>query len=152
MMKRRISRGTAFLQAVQANRKLPGHCSRCGRPNPEPAIAGTVRGKCPVCREYFRQWNARHKQVKSPPPVQTVIVDPVRFHHFEERIRDLERMIKDMKRYARAEYQRGYLKGVYRENRRWSNMPRQWDSWNQPIDIEDKKQHFHRLALAVGEN
>lgn len=146
---RRETRGHAFLAELKSRRNTPGNCIRCGRPNPQPAKAGSLHGACPSCREYRRQYNASKRKDKPVPPVQVAIVDPARFAQFEQRVRELELTIGNMKRYARAEYNRGFLRGVYREQKRWSNMPRQWDSWKQPIDIEDKKQHFSKLRTAL---
>ena len=145
---RRAARGKSFLAGLAQRRREPGNCSRCGRPNPQPVRRGSLHGKCPACREYQRQYKAARRPAAPPKPVATVVVDPARFYHFEERVRRLEALVRDMRRFAQRRYAVGYARGQYRERCRWRDMPRDWDSFRQQIGVEAMKQMSARFDEA----
>ncbi len=62
------------------------------------------------------------------------------------RVALLESRLDRFVRILRAQYIAGYQVGQKAERQRWRNMPRDWDARAQPLDIEDKKLHFHRVA------
>lgn len=143
---RRPARGLTFLAALAQQRRVPGNCSRCGRPNPEPAQKGALHGRCPACRAYQRAWKARNrKPVAQFPAVRTVIVDPRQFYAFEERVRRLETLVKDMRRFAGMRYRVGYAKGQYKERCRWRDMARPHTAWKDAVGIEAAQQMTHKM-------
>jgi len=125
-------------------RSQPGACSRCGRPNDRPPTARGARGLCSRCRAYL----ARRREARKLAAAQ---LDPDALFALElqRRIHVLESRLERFSKILRAQYKAGYLVGQRAERERWRNMPRDWDSWAQEIDITDKRQHFHRVALAA---
>lgn len=142
---RRPTRSLSFLAALAAQRRTPGNCSRCGRPNPKPAQKGAVHGRCPACRQYQRAWKARRKPEREFLAVKTVIVDPRQFYQFEERVRRLELIIRDMRNFGGMRYRQGFAAGQYKERCRWRDMARPHTAWKDPIGIESARQQTHKM-------
>lgn len=101
-----LDKARAHWARKQAMRKEPGHCGRCGQPNPEPS-----RKHCPACRAY----QVRYKASKQALPVT---VDRKALARLERRIAALEHNFAMMRLDGRAIYRRGYRSGAKGESKR----------------------------------
>lgn len=143
-MAEQSTKARAFWARAAEQRHQPGACSRCGRPNDLPPQHQGKRGLCSRCREYLRQHKAKLLAQRlaagetATPDVASLL----------RRVRCLELRQDRFARILRAQYKAGYQVGQAAERRRWRNMPREWDSFREGLSIEDKKQHFHRVASA----
>ena len=136
---------TAAWRAEQAQRrKQPGNCSRCGRVNDIPQKTKVKRGICSICRaknkEYKEDaWKIRHL------PKEVDMLKLIR------RITKIEMRVETIREAMRAGYRQGYVAGKKTAVKFHAEKPAEWDAWKQPMDMEDKKQHFHRVKGACNE-
>ena len=131
-------KAAAFWARCRAARGTPGHCSRCGRPNPDAAKQAGKRGICEPCRAWQRAYKARRRAAP-------LTVEGAALEALARRVACLEIRCERFARFARAQYKAGYGVGMKAERKRWREMPRDWDAWNQTMDFTEKKKHFHRL-------
>jgi hypothetical protein len=141
------TKAIAFWANCRERRSQPGNCSRCGRPNDTVPIHAGKRSLCSRCREYVRQYKARRlaERLESGKTASPDVVALLR------RVRCLELRQERFARILRAQYKAGYQVGQKAERKRWRNMPRDWDSFVQPVGIEEGKRQFHRLAITAGD-
>lgn len=144
---RREQRGTSFLARQAQLRATPGHCPRCGRQVNGP----TPHAKCEPCKAYVRHRKAQLRaSIKATTP-QVETVNPATVYRLQQEVAEIREHLRNIKRAAAEAYNRGYAKGTYAELRRWRDMPRDWTAWSQPIDMADKKQHYHALREAASQ-
>jgi len=96
----RLPKAVAFWFKKSGQRKIPGNCSRCGKPNPDNA-----KKSCPACRSY-------QKRYKDGKRGRTVIVYQSALDHLEHRIAALEHSLALLQVNSRVIYKRGYNRGL----------------------------------------
>lgn len=106
----------AYFAAVRANRKLPYHCARCGKPNP-----AVEHGSCPTCLAYKRAWKARQKQPE-------VRLDEHVLAELAQRIESLERRQETMQKHWRRRWDAGYRAGRLRERLNSEESRTAWET------------------------
>lgn len=143
---RAAAKALAFWARCATARRQPGHCSRCGRPNATPPAHAGRRGICAECRGKARQYKA-DRLARRLAAGQEQLPDVA---SLLRRVRCLELRQGRFGKILRTQYKAGYQAGTRAERQRWRDMPRDWQSWDSPLSIEDRKQHSHRVAAACG--
>jgi hypothetical protein len=138
------AKALTFWAQCEANRRQPGNCSRCGRPNDLPPARAGRRGTCSLCRGH----NRRAKE-RATAQAAHLHRDASFALELERRVSVLEARCQRFAKYAQNAYKAGWHQGQRAERKKWRNMPREFDAWQQPLDIVDKKQHFHRVSVAA---
>jgi len=133
----------AFRARAHAKRHTPGNCSRCGRPIGDAKPQAGAQGTCERCRAKVRAAKRRRLDREAIIAGETAIVDRETMASLDRRVRYLERRIDEMADYARHRYKAGYLAGIRRERREWADRPAPHDSWNDQLDITDKRMMSH---------
>lgn len=131
----------AFWARMEVARHQPGACSRCGRPRDTTKVSRGSRGLCSLCRAY----GARKREERRQNRARDLGAQSAFGLELARRVAVLEARIERFSRILRAQYKAGYQVGQKAERARWRNMPRGWDSWNEPLDITDRRLMSHSV-------
>ena len=144
-MRQHPEKALKFWAAKEAARKISGNCSRCGKPSG----SKYPHGHCERCKEYMRDY----KRVKGihfrKIEVDQHLLERLQWNlmvlqekdkEHEKKINKLDFKVSYLRGVGQRKYNQGYSKGVYAEQKRWSQMPREYDAWGQPLDYRDKVQ------------
>ena len=100
-----------YHDALDLQRRQPGHCGRCGQLNPNGLRT------CDPCLDYQRCYKAGLK--RKPVAVDSVILDAL-----TRRVASLELSVARLQVQARSEYKRGYRTGAAHERKaRYIDFP-----------------------------
>ena len=99
----------AHFQRLEAARKQPGNCGRCGKPN------GNGYAYCDRCRNYQTLYKLRLRNERLAVPAEVV----KELAQFRRELNGLRKTVKAMIKARRESYLRGFMAGQrnYRRNR-----------------------------------
>jgi hypothetical protein len=96
---RQLAKAQAYWARKSAQRRQPGNCGRCGKPNPQ-----STHKHCPACREYQRK-------TKLEKALKPLVVSETQLQKLERRIAAMEHNFSMMRLNERAIYKRAYEAG-----------------------------------------
>lgn len=110
----------AHFQRLEAARKQPGNCGRCGKPN---ANGGKT---CDRCRNYQTLYKLRQRNERLEHPSEVL----KELAQFRRELTALRKMVKTMAQARRESYLRGFMAGQrnYRRNRN-KHLKRYFDAY-----------------------
>ena len=92
----------AHFQRLEAARKKPGNCGRCGKPN------GNGYAQCDRCRNYHTLYKLKKRNERFSVPSEVV----KELFQFRRELSRLRVTVKNMANERRAAYRKGYAAGL----------------------------------------